>query len=58
MFGRTLHVTVDDAAEASASIARRLEAHGITLRGVEEIVPSLEDVFVARIRAAGGAPTD
>jgi ABC-2 type transport system ATP-binding protein len=58
MFGRTLHVTVDDAAEASAFIAHRLEAHGITLRGVEEIIPSLEDVFVARIRAAGGAPTD
>jgi ABC-2 type transport system ATP-binding protein len=58
MYGRTLHVTVDDAPEASASISSRLEAKGITLRGMEEIVPSLEDVFVARIRAAGGAPTD
>ncbi len=58
MYGRTLHVTVDDAPEASASIGSRLEAKGITLRGMEEIVPSLEDVFVARIRAAGGAPTD
>ncbi len=58
MFGRALHVTVRDVAEAHSAIETGLRAAGIELRGLERIVPSLEDVFVARVRAAGGAPTD
>jgi len=58
MFGRALHVTVRDVAEARSAIETGLRDAGIELRSLERIVPSLEDVFVARIRAAGGAPTD
>jgi ABC-2 type transport system ATP-binding protein len=55
LFGRALHVTVDDLEEGRARIAERLAAHGLACRGIERITPSLEDVFVARVRAAGGA---
>jgi ABC-2 type transport system ATP-binding protein len=58
LFGRTLHVAVDDLEGARQAIPRRLEAHGVAFQGLEPIAPSLEDVFVARVRAAGGAPVD
>jgi ABC-2 type transport system ATP-binding protein len=58
MFGRVVHVAVVDADAARASIASALAAAGITLDGIEAVEPSLEDVFVARVRAAGGAPVD
>ena len=58
MFGRALHVTVNQTAAATEAIKARLRDARIELRGIERITPSLEDVFVARIRAAGGAPTD
>jgi ABC-2 type transport system ATP-binding protein len=58
MYGRTVHVTVSDAAQARGEIRARLDAAGLKLLGLSEIAPSLEDVFVHRIRAAGGAPTD
>ncbi|HEX7077537.1 MAG TPA: ABC transporter ATP-binding protein [Candidatus Eisenbacteria bacterium] len=55
LFGRTVHVAVRDAAMARAAIERRLGERGIALRGIVEIAPSLEDVFIARVREAGGA---
>jgi ABC-2 type transport system ATP-binding protein len=55
MFGRAVHVTVEDAARAKASIPAWLESHGLAVHGIEEIPPSLEDVFVSRVRAEGGA---
>jgi ABC-2 type transport system ATP-binding protein len=58
MFGRVLHVTVMDADAARTSIPAALEAAGIRVDGIETVEPSLEDVFVARVRAAGGAPVD
>ncbi|HSF19648.1 MAG TPA: ABC transporter ATP-binding protein [Vicinamibacteria bacterium] len=59
LFGRSLHVTVSaDLDEARRTIAGRLKLHGIRLHGMEPITPSLEDVFVARVRRAGGAPVD
>ena len=58
MFGRDLHVTVDEAHAGLRRVRDRLDAAGIEVRGIEEIEPSLEDVFVARVRAAGGAPAD
>ena len=48
VFGGGLHVTVDDAAVESR-IRGRLMAEGIEVRVLEEITPSMEDVFVARI---------
>ena len=56
MFGRDLHVTVDEAGSGSRRVEEALAAAGVEVRSVERIEPSLEDVFVARVRAAGGAP--
>jgi ABC-2 type transport system ATP-binding protein len=55
MYGRAVHVTVEDAAAARAQLPAWLEARGIVCGGIAEIAPSLEDVFVARVHAAGGA---
>jgi drug efflux transport system ATP-binding protein len=58
LYGRTVHARVRDARTADAAIRRRLEQAGVELQSLREITPSLEDVFVARVLAAGGAPTD
>jgi ABC-2 type transport system ATP-binding protein len=58
MYGRTVHVAVTDAEHARREIPARLAAEGIALQGMERITPSLEDVFVFQVRAAGGAPVD
>jgi ABC-2 type transport system ATP-binding protein len=58
MYGRAVHVAVADAGRAQRDIPARLAAEGIALRGMERITPSLEDVFVFQVRAAGGAPVD
>ena len=49
VFGGGLHVTVDNAAAGSQKIRTALEAKGIVVRRLEEIEPSMEDVFVAMI---------
>jgi ABC-2 type transport system ATP-binding protein len=51
VFGAGLHVTVKDVAEATASIRQTLEGRGVTIKRLEAIQPSLEDVFVALIEA-------
>jgi ABC-2 type transport system ATP-binding protein len=58
MYGRAVHVAVADAGRAQREIPTRLAAEGIALQGMERITPSLEDVFVFQVRAAGGAPVD
>lgn len=54
MFGRTVHVVVEDMTQARSSVSAALESHGIAVLGMEEILPSLEDVFVSLVRAQGG----
>jgi hypothetical protein len=51
-------VAVADADRARRDIPVQLAAEGIALHGMERITPSLEDVFVFQVRAAGGAPVD
>jgi ABC-2 type transport system ATP-binding protein len=46
-----LHLVVDDASAIGARVRDRLEAQGIAVRKLEEIAPSMEDVFVALIEA-------
>jgi len=58
LYGRSLHVRVRNARSTSVAIRRRLDQAGIALESLREITPSLEDVFVARVLAAGGAPAD
>jgi ABC-2 type transport system ATP-binding protein len=58
MFGRAVHVIVRDAEGARAKIPGLLAERGIALDGIEEIAPSLEDVFVSLVHMEGGAPVD
>jgi ABC-2 type transport system ATP-binding protein len=55
LFGRAVHVLVEDAASARRTLPEWLAAHGLRAERIEEVAPSLEDVFVASVRAAGGA---
>ena len=55
LFGRNVHATLSpDGIDVAAWLARR----GVEIEGVEEIAPSLEDVFIALVEEAGGAPAD
>jgi len=47
VFGNALHLVVEDAAAAQASLPGHLAARGITLSRLESIRPTLEDVFVS-----------
>jgi ABC-2 type transport system ATP-binding protein len=58
MFGRHIHATVDDAMTARPVIASALERRGLEVGDMTDITPSLEDVFVALVRRAGGAPDE
>jgi ABC-2 type transport system ATP-binding protein len=51
VFGGGLHITVDDATRGAARVRERLAARGIEVRRLEQIQPSMEDVFVALIEA-------
>ncbi|MBI4502555.1 MAG: ABC transporter ATP-binding protein [Gemmatimonadetes bacterium] len=55
MFGRAVHVVVQDAAAATVELPRFLANRGLTPRGIAPIRPSLEDVFVSLVRQEGGA---
>jgi ABC-2 type transport system ATP-binding protein len=55
MFGRALHVTVDDAEEGRRVITDALTGAGRQVISIRPVEPSLEDVFVSLVRAEGGA---
>jgi len=55
MFGRRVHVVVEDEAVAKAAIPALFAKRAIPLEGIERVTPSLEDVFVALVREEGGA---
>lgn len=52
IFGSTLHVVVDDRETSRAHISSVLGDSGITVKGIEKIPPSLEDVFVTLIEVS------
>jgi len=52
IFGSTIHATVDSAEHDIPVIREILERSAIHVRGVEKIVPSLEDVFVTLIETS------
>ena len=58
LFGRSLHVTVDEAETGEALIEKTLLSAGFEIEGQKEVLPSLEDVFIAIVEEAGGAPVD
>ena len=55
MFGRAVHVVVEDASAALSAIPAALGARGRTCWDLKRVAPSLEDVFVALVRREGGA---
>jgi ABC-2 type transport system ATP-binding protein len=58
LFGRALHVTVTDAAAGRSAVTAALSGRGVAAPEIRGIVPSLEDVFIGLVQAAGGAPVD
>jgi len=58
LYGRTVHVTAADAPGAEVELGARLRAAGLQVESILPIAPSLEDIFVALIAAAGGARND
>jgi ABC-2 type transport system ATP-binding protein len=54
MFGRAVHVVADREEGIRERIAGRLAEGGLDCRSIERVPPTLEDVFVARVREAGG----
>jgi ABC-2 type transport system ATP-binding protein len=55
LFGRALRVVVKEATQTAKVIRERIEAAGLRVRSIEIVPASLEDVFVSRVRHAGGA---
>ncbi len=55
VFGERLHVTLpgvvrDDASRAAADLAEHLTAGGVVVESSRAILPTLEDIFIARVR--------
>jgi ABC-2 type transport system ATP-binding protein len=55
MFGRAVHVVLEEDAGADARLARALAAAGLDGSTVRRVEPGLEDVFVSHVRRGGGA---
>jgi ABC-2 type transport system ATP-binding protein len=51
LFGKGLHVVAGDAGTAAAAIRGFLDERGYEVERIEQIAPSLEDVFVSLIEA-------
>ena len=47
VFGSALHLVVEKAEKATPEVKKYLSEHGVTVRRIEKIRPSLEDVFVS-----------
>ncbi|HSJ31248.1 MAG TPA: ABC transporter ATP-binding protein [Longimicrobiales bacterium] len=55
MFGRLVHVVVEEVADTATTIRGVLRDAGRTVEDVRTVQPSLEDVFVSLVRREGGA---
>ena len=47
VFGNALHLVVEHADAATPQVKKYLSDHGVTVRRIEQIRPTLEDVFVS-----------
>jgi len=54
LYGSLIHVVTDDLEAGRALIRERLTAEGVTVHSVDWILPSLEDVFISRVRQNRG----
>jgi len=55
LFGRAMHVVVEDVEQGREVVTRALAGAGREVREVSLVEPSLEDVFVSLVREGGGA---
>jgi drug efflux transport system ATP-binding protein len=55
LYGSLIHAMGADAAAQIPRVREALSSEGIELRNIETILPSLEDVFIARLRSADAA---
>ena len=53
VYGSLLHVVVDPSPERTALLRKDLETRGIKVQRVEEVRPSLEDVFISAVGSVG-----
>jgi len=58
MFGRAVHATVRDLSRGRDAVHAALDSRAIPYESIEEIPPSLEDVFISRVHEEGGAPDE
>jgi ABC-2 type transport system ATP-binding protein len=54
MFGRAVHVMVENQARAEREIPELLAGAGHVVESIQSIEPSLEDVFVSFVHRSGG----
>jgi ABC-2 type transport system ATP-binding protein len=54
LFGRAVHLMVENEASAIAALPGVLAAHGLACESLDAVPPSLEDVFVALVLREGG----
>jgi len=54
LYGAQIHVVVPSADEYRDPIRRLLEGDGIPVKGIDWIVPTLEDVFISTVRVSDG----
>jgi ABC-2 type transport system ATP-binding protein len=50
LYGSLVHAIGENAREQMVSARKVLQAHNVAVNSIEVIVPSLEDVFIARLR--------
>jgi len=55
MFGRAVHIIVQDETTTHQQVERELTTAGLACTNLERIAPSLEDVFVSLVMREGGA---
>ncbi|HLJ59368.1 MAG TPA: ABC transporter ATP-binding protein [bacterium] len=55
LFGRTIHVTVENGDAAAPALRRALADQGVAVDRIAPVAPSLEDAFVSLVERLGGA---
>jgi len=50
LYGALIHVVAEDVAEYKPTIEKSLAEAGVLVRAMDEIAPSLEDVFISNVR--------
>ena len=54
LFADGIHAAAAQAEEAESAVKQTLAAHGIVIRRIQRLEPSLEDAFISLIEGAGG----